>query len=120
MTGMKKRVLVVEDDGLVREMTALVLEAAGYETVGAEDGFEALNILGSDPGFLAVISDMNMPDITGMELMLQVHETLPNLPFIILTGENNKDVIQSILSQGAKMCIIKDENFDNEILKALE
>ncbi|WP_378956195.1 response regulator [Pelosinus sp. sgz500959] len=116
---MGKKLLVVEDDELIREMIALVLEAAEYEVVGAENGFAALSKLGNDNTFNAVISDMNMPDITGLELMEQVHETLPDMSFIILTGESNQEIIQSALTQGAKACIIKSETFDTEILDVL-
>lgn len=117
---MRKRLLVVEDDELTREMIALVLETANYDVVVVENGFGALSLLGNDGGFDTVISDMNMPDITGLELMGQVHLSLPALSFIILTGESNPEILQRVLSQGAKACIAKSENFDNEILRVLE
>ena len=120
MTGVGKRLLVVEDDGLIREMIALVLESADYEVICAENGFEALSTLGNDAAFDAVISDMYMPDITGLELMGQVHETLPDMSFIILTGESNQEIILSALSQGARACITKSEEFDMELLDALD
>lgn len=117
---MQKKLLVVDDDDLTREMIALVLETAGFSVSSADSGFAALGVLGNEDGFFAVLSDMVMPDITGLELMEQVHLSFPDLPFIILTGETGSDFAAKAVSQGARACVVKSEDFDMELLRALE
>lgn len=116
---MQKKLLVVDDDDLTREMIILVLEAAGYAVRSAGDGFAALCALGNEDGFFAVLSDMVMPDITGLELMVQVHLTLPDLPFIILTGEAGSEFVSKAVSLGARACVTKSSNFDTELVQVL-
>jgi len=80
------RVLVVEDDPHARQGLSELLRAWGYETDAAADGAEALEkIEAFNPG--VVISDLRMPQVTGMELLRQIREQRPGLRFIMLTGQ---------------------------------
>ena len=80
------RVLVVEDDANEREGLADLLFTWGYEAETASDGLEALEKI---PSFnpMAVISDLRMPHLGGMELLKRIRETRPDLNFIMLTGQ---------------------------------
>src|SRR5690606_17333243 len=64
----RRRILLVDDDDLVRGATGSVLRSAGFEVVGAADGLEALSLLEHDDDFDAVISDVSMPGMDGHEL----------------------------------------------------
>lgn len=80
-------ILLVEDQQEVRDMMALLLERLGYETQQAQDGKEAHEILTEHPdAFDLVITDHNMPRMTGLELVQAVHPENPDLPFILLSG----------------------------------
>jgi len=80
------RILVVEDDPHARQGLADLLSAWGYETDTAEDGGIALEkIEAFNPA--VVISDLRMPQVTGMELLRQLHDSRPGLRFIMLTGQ---------------------------------
>jgi DNA-binding response OmpR family regulator len=81
-------VLVVEDDALLRELTTLTLEDAGYAVVGAHTGSAALEVLdGSADPFCAVVTDVNLgagPD--GWAVARRARELDHDLPIIYVTG----------------------------------
>jgi DNA-binding NtrC family response regulator len=80
------KVLVVEDDAHARQGLSDLLNAWGYETETAADGAEALEkVAGFNPAI--VISDLRMPQVTGMELLRRLHETGTSPRFIMLTGQ---------------------------------
>jgi two-component system, cell cycle sensor histidine kinase and response regulator CckA len=85
--GPRRRILVVEDEEVVREMLVRTLERLGYLVEAAEDPSVALPILrarGED--FSLVISDMVMPRMTGAEFARYVAEWMPELPFVFMSG----------------------------------
>jgi CheY-like chemotaxis protein len=84
-------ILVVDDDALNRMAVGLLLEHARYTTAYAADGEEALNVLESQ-SFSAVITDVDMPRMGGLELLRSVHDRLPWLPVIVVTGMATEDV----------------------------
>lgn len=80
------RIMVVEDDPHARQGLSDLLGAWGYETDMASDGAEALERIDAfNPG--VVISDLRMPEVTGMELLRQLRDSRPGLRFIMLTGQ---------------------------------
>jgi CheY-like chemotaxis protein len=82
----KERILVVDDDPGVLEISKILLERAGYEVVPARDGFEALAIMRTVlPDVL--ISDLRMPNMSGFELLSVVRRRFPQVPVIAVSGE---------------------------------
>jgi len=82
------RILVVDDDSFTAELTGLLLEAEGYETVIAEGGVDALEIIADDPSIRIIVSDMNMPFMDGIQLFAELRQQGCSRPFILLTGED--------------------------------
>ncbi len=81
------RILLVEDQEVVRDMMIRMLERIGFEPSYCTTGLEALNLLKEDPkAFDLVITDQNMPEMTGLELVQQISVEHPDLPFILLSG----------------------------------
>jgi CheY-like chemotaxis protein len=81
------RVLLVEDELLVREVAAEDLGEAGFEVTPASDGDEALAILRGGTGFDLLFTDIRMPgDIDGWELAREAKQRLPGLRVIYATG----------------------------------
>jgi CheY-like chemotaxis protein len=87
----KLAVLVVDDDPGVRDLISAVLQGAGFDVHEAEDGLAALAILG---GLLpdAIISDLEMPRMSGYELIPAVRRRFPQVPVIVLSGAAQPDV----------------------------
>src|SRR5262245_4356743 len=84
-----KRVLVVEDDGDIRDVLATVLSSAGYEPVGAADGVEALEMLHAGPAPACALIDLMMPNMNGTELLQEMRgdEALAGIPVAIFSGD---------------------------------
>ena len=83
----RNRILVVEDGQEVRVTTAMLLETVGrYKVATAEDGFDALLQLRNGPLPDAIISDLNMPHMSGFELLSVVRRRFPEIPVIAVSG----------------------------------
>ncbi len=116
---MAKKVLVVEDSSAVRSLIAeTVEEIKGYEVVQAENGFEALKALPTQR-FDLIITDINMPDINGLEIIhfVRTNENYKSIPLIVVTTEQGEEDRKKGLALGATEYIIKP--FDPEKLKTV-
>ena len=94
-------VLVVDDDRDIRESLAEILQHAGYRVDTAGSGREALERLGSDPGYGAVLSDIRMPGMSGMEFYRRLRELRPDLAgrFIVVTSDHLSGAVRSFLDE---------------------
>jgi DNA-binding response OmpR family regulator len=84
-TNSPKRILVVDDEGDIRRLNAEVLKRSGYEVDTAEDGaagWEALKANGYD----LLITDHDMPKLSGVDLLNKLHGARMTLPVIMATG----------------------------------
>lgn len=86
------RVLLVDDEDLVRMSTAAMLNDLGYEIVEAASGEEALRLLSDDPPDL-LLTDHLMPGINGVELARKAREQISSLPVLIISGYAEVDGI---------------------------
>ncbi|MGI4796819.1 MAG: response regulator [Janthinobacterium lividum] len=97
------RVLVVEDEFLIRMTLAEALADEGFDVIEAETGDDALPILKSDPNIRLLLTDIQLPGVlNGRTLATRAREHLPTLPIIFMTGQpdisdraNDRDVFIS-------------------------
>ena len=82
---MKARILVVDDEESIREFLEIMLKKEGYEITLAEDGQKAKDLL-AKKSFDMIISDLQMPHVTGIELLKHVKETAPEIVFMMITA----------------------------------
>lgn len=88
-------VLLVEDEVLIRISTADLLQDSGMGVVEAGSADEALAALGDHPIDI-LVTDVNLPEMNGPQLILKIRETLPNLPVIFATGDNNVPGVEDL------------------------
>jgi CheY-like chemotaxis protein len=81
----RKRILVIDDEDMIREIIVTVLSEAGYQVAGATNGFEGLQILKSQPVDL-IITDILMPEKEGIETIIEVRKSRPNIQIIAISG----------------------------------
>ena len=80
-----KRILVIDDDEMLRGMLVQTLERAGYEVVEAPNGDAGLKLFRAHPADL-VITDLIMPEKEGVETMMELRRDYPTLPIIAVSG----------------------------------
>lgn len=98
------RVLVVDDQPSIRQVTRLLLVRNGYEVIEAEDGEQAIATLesGDNPEKLVlVICDLVMPKGSGLEVTTYVRSHHPSIPVIVMSGSGDAQTAASLLQEGA-------------------
>ncbi|MGC3961409.1 MAG: response regulator [Verrucomicrobiota bacterium] len=110
---MGKTILTVDDAATMRRMVSFTLKAAGHEVLEAQDGAAALNLLKSRSVDL-VITDINMPTMTGIELtrQLRAQPNFQKTPIILLTTESDPGKKAEGRAAGATGWIVKPFNSD--------
>ena len=105
----KPRVMVADDDPIMRMLLKKFIEGAGYEAVEAADGEEALTKIAEGPAPDLLISDINMPKLNGYDLVKGVRESLGlvDLPVIMLTTEGSDKSQELAFTLGADDYVIK-------------
>jgi len=104
-----KRVLVVDDSSTTRALIASTVEdMEGFETIQAPNGFEALKLLPQQT-FHLIITDINMPDINGLEIVhfVKKHPHYRTIPLIIVSTEGSDEDIAKGLKLGAAAYVTK-------------
>ncbi len=115
----RDKVLVVDDDADVRETLLSALLQAGYLVDSARNGFEALAHIGTSPAADLVLSDVQMPGMTGLELIQSLRERGFRQPVVLVTGGPTGDICTGANSYGATACLTKPLNLD-ELVWAIE
>ena len=106
-------ILVVDDDEFTAELTGMILESAGFETVVAVGGVEALEKIEQCPDIRVVVSDMNMPFMDGIELHAEMRRLGYRQPFVLLTGEASAPL--RIAHPQIDVVITKDEELQDTL-----
>jgi CheY-like chemotaxis protein len=102
------KILVVDDEAPIRDMLSDALRIFGYETDTAQDGPTALRKLGSER-FDMILSDINMPHMTGFELLRKVEAEHPQVKRVLMTAYNLDDYMR----------MVRDHNVGNVITKTV-
>ncbi len=117
------RCLVVDDDAAVRKSIAKVTEALGLAPLHAGNGAEALELLNAEGEVPLIISDVNMPGISGLELLEEVQKRYPDTAVLMLSGVAEVKTAVACLDRGALDYIAKPallEEVRARVAKALE
>ena len=117
-TPAAKKVLVIDDSATVRRQLCAVLVPGGFEVVEACDGVEGVEAIHQTVDLTAVICDVNMPRMGGLELLesIKADPRHAALPVVMLTTEGQSELVQRAKRAGAKGWIVKP--FKPELLLA--
>lgn len=116
---MPKIVLVVDDEYLVLNVLTEILEESGYQTVIALGGREALKALDA-PGVIdLVVTDVRMPDVTGLDVCHAARRRAPDMPVIYVTGFV-PDSLQAVLASDSRTKVIQKPFEIATLIQAVE
>jgi two-component system, chemotaxis family, chemotaxis protein CheY len=106
---MARKIMTVDDSSTVRQMMRFTLEDAGYEVSEAVDGVDAMRKFAAGEQVDMLITDLNMPNMDGIELIRSVRKDLTNrfIPIIMLTTEAQETKRLEGKSAGASGWIVK-------------
>ena len=105
---MSKTIMIVDDSASIRQVVGIALRGAGYQTLEACDGKDALSKLTGQKIHL-IISDVNMPNMDGITFLKQIkqHPSYKFTPVIMLTTEAGQDKMMEGKAAGAKAWVVK-------------
>ncbi len=104
--GVPPRVLLVDDEPALLRLMARALKAAGFETLCARSGREALCVLRSQ-SLDAMITDIGMPELDGISLLRSSRHLAPGLPVIVITGDTTEATAEEVGRLGAVALLLK-------------
>jgi two-component system response regulator PilR (NtrC family) len=108
---MKSRILVVDDEESIREFLEIMLRKEGYEVTTADDGQKALDLI-KKKSFDLVISDLQMPNMTGVELLKHVKDQYPDMLFMMITAFGTTETAVEAMKLGAYDYVTKPFKID--------
>jgi two-component system chemotaxis sensor kinase CheA len=116
------RILVVEDSLTIRELQRSILEAAGYRVQTARNGRDALTHIDGDAALDLVVSDVEMPEMDGIELTraIRAHATRSALPVVIVTSLGDDEHRQRGIDAGADAYMVKQSFDQHDLLETVE
>jgi two-component system response regulator AtoC len=101
-----KRVLVLDDERIVRELICEILARAGYHVVSAEKPEAALALVEAD-AFDLLVTDVVMPGLSGLDVLERVKAVRPELPVVVVTGAGTDQNLATAVERGAAAAITK-------------
>ncbi|MFZ2948959.1 MAG: sigma-54 dependent transcriptional regulator [Desulfuromonadaceae bacterium] len=116
------KILVIDDDDSGREALTMLLRSAGYDVTSAATGMSALDLIGREQ-YQVIVSDLFLPDKSGLDILQNVHKVSPETDFIVVTGHASAQTAVRAIKEGAFDYITKPIDFDElkiVVAKALE
>lgn len=106
---MTKKIIVIDDSRTARLQVRNALTRAGYDVVEAVDGQDGFETIVRHRNAHAIVCDMNMPRMSGLELLraLQAEGTCAAIPFFMMTTETEAECVQQARLGGARGWIVK-------------
>lgn len=117
---MQKHILIAEDEANTRVSLNILLKRAGYKVTSTSDGISALDILtnpDNPDAYDLLLTDMQMPEMTGLELIRKIKERQLFLPVIVFTGFGDKDTVVELLREGCEDYLDKPFSEDDLLKK---
>ena len=109
-----KRVLIADDDPVIRRLLSAAVTSEGYTAVTVDDGRAAFRMLQSDADFTAALFDMQMPGLDGIDLIrhMRTERRLQRIPVMLITAENDLKVMSDSFAAGAVAFLSKPLTVD--------
>ena len=104
-----KRILIADDDPVIRHLLTAIVRKEGYEVVAVNDGREAYRLLQTDANFKAAIFDMMMPHLQGLDIIryMRTEKRLMRIPAMMITSEQDIKLMVESFTSGATVFLPK-------------
>lgn len=108
----KPKIMVVDDEPDICELLTRFLTKRNYEVTSFTSGKKALEHLKTN-GVNLILTDMNLPEMSGIELIKATKELKPNLPILVMTSHPGSGLMQKIIEMGISDYLAKPFNLDS-------
>lgn len=105
-----ERILVVDDEIVIRELMCDILAEEGYDVVPAQHGKAALDLITNEGNFVVLFTDIMMPEMDGIELIREARKVAPTLVPIVMTGYATLETARAAVKEGAYDYVLKPFN----------
>ena len=109
-----KRVLIADDDPVIRRLLSAAVTSEGFTAVVVEDGRAAFRVLQSDADFTAAVFDMTMPGLNGIDVIrhMRTERRLQRIPVMLITADQDLKVMSDSFAAGAVAFLSKPLTLD--------
>lgn len=107
----RARIVVADDDEIIRQLLLRALPKMGFEVITVADGRLARERLANET-FDVLVTDIGMPEVGGMELIRWTRATCPEVRIIAITGLDTPELVTACLELGATRCLTKPFSID--------
>ena len=114
----KNTALILEDTAANRMFFERLLSQAGFEIIAAETGKEAIEKLAGEDTLALAILDMEIPDITGLEMTVRLRKRYPDTCIVVATMHDERSLMDSAFNRGCDVFLVKPHGF-MELFKRL-
>jgi CheY-like chemotaxis protein len=104
--AVRARILIVDDERDLVDAYVRLLERSGHQCVGAFDANEAIQVIDAE-SFDLVITDLSLPDSSGIEIVRHARAKFKDTPIIVMSGHNTPDVNEAARAAGANISLLK-------------
>lgn len=108
--GKESRILIVDDEVVIRELMTDILQDEGFATTSAPDAKTALELLRKDNSFVVLFTDIMMPEMDGIELVREARKICPEIVPIVMTGYATLETARAAVKEGAYDYVLKPFN----------
>lgn len=110
MTAVHKKIVIVDDNEVIRIALRSILRQAGFEVIGeARDGAGALDVVERQVPDLVCL-DVMMPGRSGLEVLADLRERFPRIKVLMITGRSDRETVSEIVEKGAAGMVLKPFN----------
>jgi CheY-like chemotaxis protein len=113
------KVLIIEDDRMLRLTLAAYLEDCGYGVVEANHGVQGMAVFAQEHPDV-VVCDLRMPELDGFGVLAQLRQQSPATPVVIVTGTGDTGAKTEALAAGARACFLKPINDLGELTAVIQ
>lgn len=96
---LKRRVLIIDDEQILRTLMVEILCRSDFDTVAVENGVAALQLLRQDSEFSLIVSDVYMPEMDGAELLKELQRDFPHIPVLMTSVHSTSDVVKKLITE---------------------
>lgn len=115
-----QRVFIVDDEVVIASTLARILRSQGIDTTSFSEPLKALEAARSQAPSL-IISDMSMPEMSGMDMAVQMREECPDCKVLLMTGQgSSREMLDYAKDHGHRFCIMAKPVYPSELLRRVE